>query len=100
MGCTANFSSDIHFYDSAYTTISDDTLEIIAQFINTTAKSFTIKLMNVAKQVGVVDFGLHAIATLTCLALGDDLTTVVFNGNKLWPHFINIFALKKILLFL
>ena len=90
------FGGDIHFYDSTYTTISYDTLEIIAQLLNTTAKSITIKLMNVAKQVGAVNCGLLAIATLTCLALGDDPTTVVFNDDELRPHLINIFESKRI----
>ena len=90
------FDSDICFYDLAYTTISDDMLEIISQLMNTDAKSMTIKFMNVAKQIGVVNCGLHAIATVTCLALGNDLTTVVFNNDELWPHLLNIFATKKI----
>ena len=90
------FGSDICFYDSAYTTISDDTLDIIAQLMNTNAKSLTIKLMNVAKQIGVVNCGLHAIATVTCLALGNDPTTVVFNNDELRPHLLNIFETRKI----
>lgn len=90
------FGSDICLYDSAYTTISDNTLEIIAQLMNTNAKSITIKLMNVQKQIGVVNCGLHAIATVTCLALGHDPTTVVFNDDEFRPHLLNIFETKKI----
>ena len=58
--------------------------------MNTDAKSMTIKLVNVAKQIGVVNCGLHVIATVTCLALGNDPTTVVFNNDEFWPH-LNIF---------
>ena len=86
-------------YDSANTTISDDTLDVIAQLINTNAKSLKIKLMNVAKQVGVVNCGLHAIAMVTCLAFGQDPTTVVFNDDELRPHLSNIFETKKISVF-
>ena len=75
--------NDVRLYDSAYTTVSADTLEVIAGHIKTNAKSIKIKLMNVAKQTGVVNCGLYAIATVTCLALGDDPATVVFNNDEL-----------------
>ena len=89
--------SDIRFYDSAYTTVSDDTLEVIARLMKLTPiKSLTIKLMNIAKQVGVVNCGLHAIAILTCLALKKELTTIVFDNDELRPHLLNIFETKKI----
>ena len=79
------FDSDKHFYDSAYTTISDDTLEIITQLRNNDVSHLKIR---------VVNCGLHAIARVTCLALGNDPTTVVFNNDEFWPHFLNIFKTK------
>ena len=69
--------------------ISDDTLEIITQLMNTDAKSMTIKLMNVAMQFGVVNCGLHVITTATSLALENDPTTVVFNNDEFQPHHIS-----------
>ena len=88
--------SDIRFYDSVYTSVSDDTLEIIAKLMKTNSKSLTIKLMNIAKQVGVVNCGLHAVAILTCLALKKDPTTIVLDNDELRPHLLNIFETKKI----
>ena len=73
-------------------------LEIIAQLMNTDAKSMTIKLMNVAKQIGVVNCGLHVITTVTCLALGNDPNTVVFNNDEFRPHLL-IFETRKISVF-
>ena len=43
--------------------------------------------MNVAKQSGLADCGLHATAIITCLVLDIDPTTVVFKQEELRPHF-------------
>ena len=87
---------DVCLYDSAYTTVSANTVEVIAKLMKTNAKSIKIKLMNVAKQTGVVNCRSYAIATVTCLALGDDPTIVVFNNYKLHPHLLRIFETKMI----
>ena len=49
--------NDVCLYDSAYTTPSSDTLEVIAQLIRSPSESFTVKVMNVAKQRGKSDYG-------------------------------------------
>ena len=55
----------------------------------------TIKLMNVGKQTRVVNCGLHAIATISYWALGNDPTIVVLNNAEFWSHLLNIFETKK-----
>ena len=77
---------DIRLYDSAYTSLSEDTITVIAQLIRYSGKAFNIKIMNVAKQTGSVDCALYSIAMLVDLALGTDPTELVYNQTELRPH--------------
>ena len=76
----------IHLYDSVYTSVSDDTFEVIAQLIRTNKSSFTVSIMNVAKQGGATDCGLYAMATVVCLVTGVDPGTVVYNQAEMRSH--------------
>jgi len=49
--------------------------------------------MNTAKQTGVADCGLYALAVATCLLHNQDPTSVVFNQEELRTHFCQ--SLKK-----
>ena len=53
--------------------------------------------MNVAKQTGASDCGLYALAAMTCLAVGVDPVTVVFDNEELRPHLAKVtpFPVKK-----
>lgn len=86
---------DLCFYDSTYSNIAADTLQVIAQLVRSSDKGIDIKLMNVAKQYGSVDCGLYAIATVTCLALEMDPTIVVFHQDEMRCHLIKIFETKS-----
>ena len=90
------FLSEVHFYDSAYSTVSADTLDVLAQLICTDQDTFTVKVMNTSKQTGSVDCALYAMATLAYLAVGKDPTTVVFHQDDMRPHLQEIFE-KKII---
>jgi len=92
-------NKDIYFYDSAYTHIADNTLQVIAHLVKSNEQSIDIKLMNISKQCGSVDCGLYAIATVTCLALATDPTTIVFRQNEMRSHLITILETQKILMF-
>ena len=46
--------------------------------------------MNICKQVGGVDCGLHAIAIMTCLAMKIHPLSVIFDKDELWPHLSSI----------
>ena len=73
------FTSEVHLYDSAYTSLSADTLDTLAQLLRTDHSSIMVKIMNVSKQSGSVDCALYAMATLAHLAFGKDPTAVVFD---------------------
>ena len=80
------FLSEVHFYDSAYSTVSADTLDVLAQLIHTDQNMFTVKAMNTSEQTGSVDCALYTMAKLAYLAVGKDLTTVVFHQDDMRPH--------------
>jgi hypothetical protein len=52
--------------------------------------------MNVAKQTGASDCGLYALATMTCLAVGVDPVTVVFDNEELRPHLAKVLETQRI----
>ena len=81
--------SDISVYDSLYTSISKDTFEVIAQLVRCKDKTISVNVMNVAKQSGSTDCALFALASVTCLALGIDPVTVVYDQQQLRAHFVS-----------
>ena len=87
---------DICLYDSAYMSLSEDTFTVIAQLIRFSGKSFSIKVMNVAKQSGSVDCALYSMATALNLALGNDPTEVVYNQPDLRPHLVKCLELATL----
>ena len=89
-------SGDVHLYDSAYTSAVDHTLKIIAQLLHSKESCIQVQVMNTAKQKGSTDCGLYAIATLTCLALNVDPTSVVFDQEQLRTHLIRCLEKEEI----
>jgi len=75
----------ICLYDSAYTAVVGNSKHVIAQLLNTSSDSFSVNIMDVGKQTGATDCGLYAIATLTCLAHGKDLCSIVLK-RKIYDH--------------
>ena len=92
-------SNEVHFYDSAYSAVSAETLDVFAQLIRTDQKTFTVKVMNTSKQAGSVDCALYAMATLAYLAFEEDPTTIVINQDDVRPHLVEIFEKKIISIF-
>ena len=43
-------------YDSAYTSVSTDTFQVISRLVQCTDSSFKIEVMNISKQSGAVDY--------------------------------------------
>ena len=93
------FSNEVHFYDSANSTVSAETLDVLVQLIRTDQKIFTVKVMNTSKQAGSVDCVLYVLATLAYLAFGKDPTTIVINQDDMRPHLVEIFEKKIISIF-
>lgn len=50
-------------YDSAYTSTSTDTLEVIAQLVHPKEQLIKIQMMNVAQQTGTTDYALYAMSS-------------------------------------
>ena len=86
-------------YASAYTSISTDTLEVIAQLVHTKEQSIKIQMMNVAQQSGTTDCALYAMAVITCLALGMDPLSVILNRDELRPHLVKSLETRTISIF-
>ena len=57
--------SDVCLYDSAYTSASTDTLEVIAQLLRCKSHSIKIEMMNIAQQTGTTDCALYAMEMIT-----------------------------------
>ena len=91
--------SEIFLYDSLFTSVSDETLQLITQLVKTRHSSIDVNIMNVQKQAGVVDCALYANATVTCLLLGHDPTGVVFNQKEIRLHLVKLLEANTLSLF-
>ena len=80
--------NEILLYDSAYSTVTLDTVDVISKLVHCVESTITIHIMNVSKQAGAMDCALFAMATATALALGDNPVTVVYDQQQLRPHFL------------
>ena len=90
---------EIYFYDSLFTSVSDETLELIAKLVKTKKRLIEINIMNVQKQSGTVDCAVYAMATVTCILLGEDPTSVVFNQKELRLHLVKMLEANTLSLF-
>ena len=88
--------NEILLYDSAYSTVTLDTVDVISKLIHCTESTITIHIMNVSKQAGTMDCALFAMATVTSLALGDDPVTVVYDQQQLRSHFLESLVTRNI----
>jgi len=82
-----------------YNSPSNDTQTTVAKLIQSKDKYFDIAVMNVQRQTNSVDCGLHAVAMLASLLLGQDPTTIVYSTEELCLHLTKILEEKKISLF-
>ena len=96
IGCADH---ELKVYDSLYNTVNEDTQTVIAALLNSEHSHINIYMMNMAKQHGSTECGLYAIATLVCLAFGEDPTTVVFGQAMLRSHLGECFMKRHLELF-
>ena len=94
--CVLIHENQVRLYDSAYTSVSADTFQVVARLVQCAEPSFQIQVMNISKQRGAVDCGLYAIAVLTSLAFDQDPTTFVYDQQAMRPHLITSFEEMKI----
>ena len=68
---------EVKYYDSLYNSINEDTLTVyVIAALHVKGKHIcshiSMHMMHMAKQYGDTEYGLYAIATIVCLAFGDD----------------------------
>ena len=89
-------NKEVLLYDSAYTTISMDTVDIITKLIHCMESAAIIHVMNVTKQAGMTDCAFFAMVTITCLALETDPLAVVHDQQELLSCLLNILVTGKV----
>lgn len=96
IGCT---EGTVKLYDSLYTSIGSETITIIASLFRFLTPSFTVKVMNVGRQVGFQDCGLYAISFVTSLAYEEDPTIIKYEQEEMRDHLLECFDKKELLPF-
>ena len=95
LGCEQNI---IEYYDSLYNNISLSTKSTITKLLQS-KESFTVRIKNVAKQLGGTECGLYAIAYCVSLANGQDPSRIVYDQREMRQHLISCFENKRLSLF-
>ena len=95
LGCEENI---IEYYDSLFNNVALSTKTTITKLLQP-KESFTVRIKNVAKQIGGTECGLYAIAYCVSLANGQDPSTFVYDQREMRGHLISCFENKKLTLF-
>ena len=93
IGCT---EGTVKLYDSLYSSIGSETITIIASLFRFLTQSFTVKVMNVVRQVGSQDCGLYAISFITSLAHEEDPTIIKYEQQEMRDHLLKCFDKKEL----
>ena len=92
-------SGEVNVYDSLYNDQDADTLSAISGSLEVHRPPVIVNLMNMEKQKGGNDCGLFAVAVLTALSIGVDVTKVRFDQRRMRPHLVKYIDSKGITLF-
>ena len=87
--------AEVNVYDSLYDNQDADTLSAISQSLEVFRPPVIVNLMNIGKQKGGNDCGLFAVAVLTSLANGVDVTKAKFDQALMRTHLINCIDSKE-----
>ncbi len=79
----------VNVYDSMYSSVSTATARLIASVLLRSAKHFTVRVMDVARQVNGVDCGVLAIAYAYDICSGSDPCAVVYDHASIRSHLAN-----------
>lgn len=90
-------SSVVQVYDSIYTTVDEDTKEVIFNLFESSRKE--IVLVSTPKQNGGQDCGVFAIAIATALLFKVDVSTTHFHQSEMRKHLHLCFLFKQMSLF-
>jgi hypothetical protein len=69
---------------------------VITRYLKMEGKSLKLNVVNVARQIGVKDCGLFAVAYAESLVRGQDPINVFYNQNVMRAHLLNCFLSGKI----
>ena len=83
----------VEIFDSIYDSVDDGTKRVILNIFGSLAVPQNVKI---AKQTGVDDCGLYAIANATCVCFGQDPALMKFNQNLMRLHLAQCIDNKKI----
>ena len=83
---SSSYENTIWYYDSAYSGLPTKSEVTISHLVSEcSSNQFTVHIMPVAKQLGVIDCGLYSIAIATAIASGTDPTTIIFRQDEMSP---------------
>ena len=77
--------AEVNVYDSLYNNQDTDTLSAISWLLEDFRSPVIVSLMNIGKQKGGNDCGLFAVAALTSLANGVDVSKAKFDQALMGP---------------
>ena len=84
--------------DRLFCVRSTQPFEVTVLLVRCKDKTISVNVMNIAKQSGITDCALFALACVTCLALGIDPVTVVHDQQQLRAHFVSTLTLSYLVL--
>ena len=85
----AGGSTQVHVYDSIYSSTQGDTKMQIAAILCSPESSIRLKIHKVQFQKGALDCGLYAIAYATDLVYGNDPASYIYKQEELGAHFLD-----------
>ena len=91
VGLTEKEKNYLRYYDSAYSTLFEDTEQVIVQLFGPSRfqqHTLNVQIMVTPRQFGSTDCGLYAIAVSTAIAHGIDPSNQVFTQEEMRPHFV------------
>ena len=76
----------VNVYNSLYSSVSEDTVSLIASIVHSSASSLVVRMMNVEKQKNGSDCGVLSIAYAFDICAGFDPCRVKYNHKNIRGH--------------
>ena len=93
VGCT---KGTVNIYDSIYASLDESTKTVVSSLFHARTN---MHMQPLQKQVGATDCGLFAIAVISAIAYGKDLSQLQFKQEEMRQHLLNCFKNENITLF-
>ena len=85
MGCDDGV---VNVYDSMFSSVSSDTIRVIASLVFSSASKLVIRTMDVGKQLNGSDCGLMAIAFACDICSGNDSCEARYDHSSIRQHLL------------